>query len=845
MKRLSSYRACPSLLSRPSCGATVLLATVPTVLFLLCHQRLALADDYFDPAALEVTDPQQKTADLHYFEKDGGQQPGTYTVSIWVNQQQVAKGNVTFVEDNGMLQPVLTAAQLAEFGVNVSAFSSFRQLHDGETFSQIGRYIPDASSKFDFSEQRLNLSIPQAAMNMQSRGYVDPARWDDGVPAAFVNYNLTGSQSHYGNGDRTSNYLNLRSGVNMGAWRLRNISSMQYDKTSHWRSQSTYLQRDVKSLKSLLLIGDTYTSGDVFDSIQFRGAQLSSDEEMLPDSMRGFAPVIRGMAHSNARITVKQHGYVIYETYVAPGAFALKDLYPASQSGDLEVTVKESDGSTRTFIQPYSAVPFMLREGRVKYSISAGRYHSDQDGIRSPQFIQSTLFYGLPASVTLYGGTQLSEDYQAWAGGVGRGFGDFGSLGADMTWANTRTPSGKRYAGHSVRVQYQKDINQTGTTFNIASYRYSSSGFYDFNEANQLESSYGLVDNKRSREEITISQQVGSIGSLSASAYSQKYWRTGRRDETVHFGFYSAWHGVSWGAGYYYTKSTDRNKSDRSVSFNVNVPLGQWLPNSSVSYNTTSNNNGYTSQQVSLYGSMPGSHNLYYNVQQGYGNNGQGANSSVSMDYRGGYGTTQLGYRQDKQGNQVTWGASGSIVAHPHGVTFGQSTGDSFAIVRAPGAADVAVQNGSNISTDWRGYAVVPTLTTYRKNYITLDTESMKNDTDVEIQGAMVIPGGGSVVMANYQTHIGNRVLFTLRNNDGPLPFGASAQLRKSSADDATPTSGIVAEQGQVYLSGVPEQGTLDVSWDTDNITHKCALHFHISDSQQHDQVKTFSGLCL
>lgn len=211
-------------------GPLLLLATVPTALFLLCHYRLALADDYFDPAALEVTDPQQKTADLHYFEKNGGQQPGTYPVAIWVNNQQVGQGNVTFVEDNGTLQPQLTAAQLAEFGVNVSAFSAFNQLHDGETFTQISRYIPDASSTFDFSEQRLNLSIPQAAMNLQSRGYVDPARWDDGVPTAFVNYNLTGAQSRYRDGEHNSNYLSLRSGMNMGAWRLRNVSSMQYDK---------------------------------------------------------------------------------------------------------------------------------------------------------------------------------------------------------------------------------------------------------------------------------------------------------------------------------------------------------------------------------------------------------------------------------------------------------------------------------------------------------------------------------------------------------------------------------------------------------------------------------------
>lgn len=140
-------------------------------------------------------------------------------------------------------------------------------------------------------------------MNLQSHGDVDPFRWDDGIPAAFVDYNLTGAQTQQSGGDFRSSYLNLRSGINLGGWRLRNIAAMQYDKTRRWRSQSTYLQHDVRALQSQLRMGDTYTSGDIFDSVQFRG-----------------------MAHSNAKVTVSQHGYVIYETFVAPGAFVINDL---------------------------------------------------------------------------------------------------------------------------------------------------------------------------------------------------------------------------------------------------------------------------------------------------------------------------------------------------------------------------------------------------------------------------------------------------------------------------------------------------------------------------------------
>jgi outer membrane usher protein FimD/PapC len=104
----------------------------------------------------------------------------------------------------------------------------------------------------------------------------------------------------------------------------------------------------------------------------FRGAQIFSDDTMLPESMRGFAPVIRGIARTNATVTVKQNGYTVYQTYVAPGSFEIRDLYPTSASGDLDIVVTEADGSVQHFVQPFSAVPVMLREGRVKYALSAG-----------------------------------------------------------------------------------------------------------------------------------------------------------------------------------------------------------------------------------------------------------------------------------------------------------------------------------------------------------------------------------------------------------------------------------------------------------------------------------------
>lgn len=104
----------------------------------------------------------------------------------------------------------------------------------------------------------------------------------------------------------------------------------------------------------------------------FRGAQLASDDDMLPDSLKGYAPVVRGIARTNAQVVVRQNGYQIYQSYVAPGAFEITDMYPTGGAGDLDVTIKETDGSEQHFILPYASLPVLQREGRLKYALTGG-----------------------------------------------------------------------------------------------------------------------------------------------------------------------------------------------------------------------------------------------------------------------------------------------------------------------------------------------------------------------------------------------------------------------------------------------------------------------------------------
>ncbi|WP_164088298.1 hypothetical protein, partial [Stenotrophomonas maltophilia] len=57
--------------------------------------------------------------------------------------------------------------------------------------------------------------------------YIDPALWDEGVNAGYVNYQFSGNYGHSHIGtDSSSYFVGLQNGVNIGRWRLRNESTL-------------------------------------------------------------------------------------------------------------------------------------------------------------------------------------------------------------------------------------------------------------------------------------------------------------------------------------------------------------------------------------------------------------------------------------------------------------------------------------------------------------------------------------------------------------------------------------------------------------------------------------------
>lgn len=784
------------------------------------------ARDYFNPALLEVDNPSSGGADLSAFE-NGEQAPGTYRVDVLLNKQMVDTRDITFKSvksegDEEKLEPCLSLGLLESYGVKIAQFPQLET--QGECANLAA--IPQATAELQFSTQRLLLSIPQAALAKKARGYVPPERWDEGINALLLNYSVSGSNTRSSNGGQSDNsqYANLRPGANLGPWRLRNYTTWSRDSNGQdkWDTIYTYLQRDIVALKSQMTLGDSSTPSDIFDSIPFRGGQLASDEDMIPDSLRGYAPVVRGIARTNAQIVIRQNGYVIYDSYVAPGAFEITDMYATGGSGDLYVTIKEADGSEQHQVVPYASLPVLQREGRIKYSLTGGQYRSYNGSVETTPLAQGTVIYGLPRGFTLYGGLQESSKYQSVATGVGKNLGDIGAISVDMTQAWSTTKDAEKTSGQSWRVRYSKNFIDTGTNFAIAGYRYSTSGYNSMQET--LESYSDQTRNperRRNRAELSINQSLGdSAGALTLSAVREDYWAIDKTMESYGAGYNNSWNGISYGFNYTYNKnSTPRGGSsggkiydkDRLFSLTVSVPLDRFLPNTWATYTANTSKQSNTTHSVGLSGLAMENKALSWNVQQGYGTEGAGYTSSLNADYHGTYGEAIVGYGYDKDTQRLNYGLSGGVLAHADGITLAQPFGETIALLKAPGAGGVAVNNQTGVKTDYRGYTVVSNLTPYRENEITLNATSLPDDVEVDLTTQTVVPTRGAVARANYQASVGLRILATLTRADGmPVPFGAIVSRV------GEPVSGqgfIVGDSGQVYLTGINQQTEFNVSW--------------------------------
>lgn len=758
-----------------------------------------------------------------------------YFPDIYVNGLYIGRRQVHFTTEPGIpdAQPCFDQALLQYAGVNVAGISE--QIKGAGKCLRLERLIPDAETAFDFTALQLKLSIPQAALLHRAPDYVNPESWSQGVPMAMLDYYFDAYSNSYTGG--TQVYGGLEGGLNILGWRLRHRGSVSFGqkKEAQYQNISTYLQRDIPAWSSQLVLGDAYTSGELFDATSFTGARLYSDDRMLPNSQRGYAPVIRGVANSNARVTISQNGVKLRELSVVPGAFEINDLYPTGFGGDLDVTVTEADGSVRKFSVPYAAVPMALREGQNRYSVTAGTVR--QLSNIKPFFSQATWQYGVSNMVTAYGGLTVAEGYRSGMAGAVMNT-SWGAFGLDATQAVTQIPNDRTYTGQSYRVSYSKLFDQTGTNLSIATYRYSTSGYFGLNDAmyarDRAQQSgpapLDLLYRQRSRASVTLGQSLADKGgNLYITGSTVNYWNRPSSDLNFTVGYSNIFRNMSYSISA--NRQRDAYGSTNTLYYaSISIPLGG-QSTSMVSTNVSSDSSGLTRMQSNLSGSIGEDRNFTYGLNADHAMGGSSAsqtNAGANAMYRAAYADMSASVSTGKNYQQYSVGARGAVVAHPGGVTLARPLSETFAIVQAKDATGAKIASAPGVRIDSRGYAIVPYLTPYTMNEVSIDPKGLSTDVELRTTSQSVAPRAGAVPLLVFETTSGRSMVVRARQTDNqPVPFGAIV------TDSAGNEVGQIGQAGKVLARGLSDEGKLWARWEVDGVKTVCSLSYKLPEKAQ------------
>ena len=368
----------------------------------------------FDPALLHGAE--RADIDLSRFEHGMPVSPGVLDLDVHRNGQLLGRRFVRFasVDGSAVAVPCIDASLAQDAGIALERLApdARRALSDATRCAQLAHVVPDARVVHDAGELALHLSIPHAALAHRPGDAIDPAVRDAGMPAVRVNYSVMALHHAPRDGGRAwwQGSASLDLGANAAGWRFRHRAIHRWHSLDGWRHQpiATTLARDVDAFDAQLVLGQFLTDGVLFDAVGLRGVRLSSDDRMQPASQLRYAPVVRGIADTPARVTVRQGDVLLHDTTVAAGAFAITDILPVARGGALDVRVVEADGRTRTWSVPHAAVPGLLRRGRARFDVAGGVWDATASNSALPVY-QATLQHGTFDRTTVHAGMHATN----------------------------------------------------------------------------------------------------------------------------------------------------------------------------------------------------------------------------------------------------------------------------------------------------------------------------------------------------------------------------------------------------------------------------------------------------
>ncbi|MBM3106220.1 outer membrane usher protein [Pseudomonas sp. V1] len=782
----------------------------------------------FNTDVLDLKD--RENLDLGVFASANFIMPGRYSLVVHVNGDSLTEFYVDYLpaeNDPKSSVACLSPSLVNELGLKEKTTKSLNWWHDGACLDLTS--VPGMQARGNLSASALYVNIPQDQLEYTAANWDPPSRWDEGISGALFDYNFNAQTTERKRGKGRSDSLsgNGTTGVNLGAWRLRGDWQTQMQRSEDQPTQNQfawsrfYALRAVPSLRSNLIVGEDYLDSNLFGSFRYTGVNLSSNDNMLPPNLRGYAPEVSGVARTNARVMIRQQGRVLYDTQVPQGAFRIQDLNDAV-SGQLDVRVEEQDGSVQEFQMDTASIPYLTRPGTVRYKLATGKPSDWEHQLDGPAFATGEFSWGVSNGWSLYGGGLGSKDYGSLAVGVGRDLMVFGALSFDVTQSRATLPEHDTLSGKSYRASYSKRFDEYDSQVTFAGYRFSEENYMSMNEFIEARRGGQPLNQSKELYTATLSKQFrDSALSVYLNYNHQTYWSSQASDRySLSLSRYFDIGGLknlSLSLTAYQNKAN--GTTDDGAYLSVSIP---WDNTRSFSY-SASTNRGDTSHSLSYYDRID--ERNHYMLSAGKASSGDTANGYLSHDGDQAQVVASASY-QTGEYTSVGLSLQGGATLTGQGAALHRSSimGGTRLLVDTQGVANIPVRgNGGITRTNRFGKAVVTDVNSYYRNQASIELDSLADDVEATQSITQMTLTEGAIGYRSFDVIAGHKAMVVIRMTDNRAPpFGATAQNSRGQE------TGIVGEDGSTYLSGMKPGETMSLHWDG---SARC--HFTLPDQVQ------------
>lgn len=775
----------------------------------------------FETRALELRD--NKNINLSNFSRPDYIQEGNYPLTLKINDRVIISDNFNVISLKGKNQICFTPLNVERFDLKETPLAELikRTAPNNPNCLLIAGY-KGISVRIDRARSELLVNIPQALLNYSDPNWTPPAQWDDGITGALFDYTLSGSRyqsRQSASNSAVSSYGTF--GVNYQDWRLRShyqaslYSSGYGDDRRQFTTTMVYATRALREAGANLTLGKTYLQSDVFDSINYSGLAIASDDRMLPPALRGYAPLLTGVANSNAKVTVTRGDSVIYEKMVPPGEFVIQDLTNAA-SGELKMTIREENGEERIATIQTSNVPFLTRSGHVRYKGMMGKMNQTNGSI-NPLLATGEASVGVLAGASIFGGALLTDQhYYALNGGIGYDMNTLGAISVDVTHANSRLEN-QSLKGQSYRFNYSKVFDSIDSQITFAGYRFSQKNYLSLDNFVAMKDFPDFTSTDKESYNLVASKNFRELGlSLNAIYNRQTYWQDVSDSNSYGLSVSKSFDigtlrnvnaYVSINRTEYKTSFlSQEQKNNNTVYLSFSIPLnsqsyfstGMRLSNDSFSPSMTYTNNSDPGNTWSIGASSPGSYrqsNLNGNLVQN--RNAYAATLNTSMSNNDYY-----------LGGSIKSG----ITATGHGIAVHRDgyAGNTRLMIDTDGIEGIYIGNrgnGSSMPTNASGIAVINNVPDYYRTNYSIDTNRLPDDVESTNPNIQMVLTEGAIGYRKLNVYRGIKALIKITDPQGrAIPFGTSVEENLGKRQ-----VGVVGEDGETYISGVGTRVILTV----------------------------------